>query len=81
MGESKLQKLSFTPNSEELTKLMDDVVHRPEEIRMKDAANLSVEELAIYMKFRAKQSSDPESKLAKHINKGRSTGPVKEITN
>ena len=31
--------------SEELTKLMDDAVHRPEEIRMRDAANLSAEEL------------------------------------
>ena len=70
----------MTP-SELLTKLMDDVVHRPEEIRMRDAANLSTEELAIYMKFRAKQASDSESKLAKHINKGRSTGPIKEITN
>ena len=36
----------MTP-SELLTKLMDDVVHRPEDIRMRDAANLSVEELAV----------------------------------
>ena len=41
----------MTP-SELLTKLMDDVVHRPEETRMRDVANLSVEELAIYMKCR-----------------------------
>ena len=66
--------------SELLTKLMDDVVHRPEEIRMRDAANLSTEELAVYIKFRAKQEKDPESKLAKHIKKESSTGPVIEIT-
>ena len=64
-----------------LTKLMDDVVNRPDEIRMRDAANLSVEELAVYIKFRAKQEHDPESKLAKHIKKESSTGPIKEITN
>ena len=69
----------MTP-SELLTKLMDDVVHRPEEIRMRDAANLSVEELAIYMKFRAKQKRDPGSKLAKHVKKKPSTGPTREIT-
>ena len=65
--------------SEELTKLMDDVVHRPEEIRMRDAANLSVEELAVYMKFRAKQKRDPGAKLAKHVKKKPSTGPIREI--
>ena len=69
----------MTP-SELLTRLMDDVVHRPEEIRMRDAANLSVEELAVYMKFRAKQKRDPGSKLAKHIKKKPSTGPIREIT-
>ena len=78
MDEERQKPMQY---SEELTKLMDDVVHRPEKIRMRDAANLSTEELAIYMKFRAKQASDPESELAKHINKGRSTGPIKEITN
>ena len=66
--------------SEELTKLMDDVVHRPEEIRMRDAANLSAEELAVYIKFRAKQKRDPGSKLAKHVKKKPSTGPIREIT-
>ena len=69
----------MTP-SELLTKLMDDVVHRPEEIRMRDAANLSVEELAVYMKFRAEQKRDPGSKLAKHIKEKTSTGPIREIT-
>ena len=69
----------MTP-SELLTKLMDDVVHRPEETRMRDAANLSVEELAVYMKFRAKQKRDPGSKLAKHVKKKPSTGPIREIT-
>ena len=67
--------------SEELTKLMDDVVHRPEEIRMRDAANLSVKELAVYIKFRAKQEDDPGSKLAKHVKKEPSTGPIMDITN
>jgi hypothetical protein len=69
----------MTP-SELLTKLKDDVVNRPEEIRMRDAANLSVEELAVYMKFRAKQKRDPGSKLAKHVKKKPSTGPIREIT-
>ena len=69
----------MTP-SELLTRLMDDVVHRPEEIRMRDAANLSVEELAVYMKFRAKQKRDPGSKLAQHVKKPPSTGPIREIT-
>ena len=77
MDEERQKPMQY---SEELTKLMDDVVHRPEEIRMRDAANLSTEELAIYMKFRAKQASDPESELAKHIKKESSTGPVIEIT-
>ena len=67
-------------HSELLTKLMDDVVHRPEETRMRDAANLSVEELAVYMKFRAEQKRDPGSKLAKHIKKKPSTTPIREIT-
>ena len=69
----------MTP-SELLTKLMDDVVHRPEEIRMRDTANLAVEELAVYMKFRAEQKCDPGSKLAKHVKKKPSTGPIREIT-
>ena len=67
-------------HSELLTKLMDDVVHRPEETRMRDAANLSVEELAVYMKFRVEQKRDPGSKLAKHIKKKPSTTPIREIT-
>ena len=67
-------------HSELLTKLMDDVVHRPEVTRMRDAANLSVEELAVYMKFRAKQMRDPGSKLAKLVKEKPSTGPIREIT-
>ena len=67
-------------HSELLTKLMYDVVHRPEETRMRDAANLSVEELAVYMKFRAEQKRDPGSKLAKHVKKKPSTDPIREIT-
>ena len=66
--------------SAELIKLMDDVVNRPSEIRMRHAANLSVEELAVYMKFRAEQKRDPGSKLAKHVKKKPSTGPIREIT-
>ena len=69
----------MTP-SELLTKLMADVVNRPEEIRMRDAANLSVEELAVYMKFRAEQKRNPGSKLAKHVKKEPSTGTIREIT-
>ena len=69
----------MTP-SELLTKLMDDVVHKPEEIRMRDAADLSVEELTVYMKFRAEQKRDPGSKLAKHVKKKPSTGTIREIT-
>ena len=65
-------------HSELLNKLRDD--QRPLEIRMVDAANLSVEELAVYMKFRAKQKRDPGSKLAKHVKKKPSTGPIREIT-
>ena len=67
-------------HSELLTKLMDDVVHRPEETRMRDATNLSVEELAVYMKFRAKKMRDPGSKLAKHVKKEPSIGTIREIT-
>jgi len=67
-------------HSKLLTKLMDDVVHRPEETRMRDAANLSVEELAVYMKSRAEQKRDPGSKLAKHVKKKPSTGKIREIT-
>jgi len=67
-------------HSKLLTKLLDDVVHRPEETRMRDAANLSVEELAVYMKSRAEQKRDPGSKLAKHVKKKPSTGKIREIT-
>ena len=66
--------------SELLTKLIDDIVHRPEEIRMVDVANLPVEELAVYMKFRAEQKRDSGSKLAKHVKNKLSTGPIREIT-
>ena len=66
--------------SKELTKLMDDVVHRPEKTRMRDAANLSVEELSVYMKFRDEQKRDPGSKLAKYVDKKPSAGPIREIT-
>ena len=67
-------------HSELLTKLMDDVLHRPDEIRMRDTANLSVEELAVYIEFRAEQKRDPGSKLAKHVKKKPSTGTIRVIT-
>ena len=73
MDEERQKPMQY---SEALTKLMDDVVHRPEEIRMRDAANLSVEELAVYMKFRAEQKRDPESKLVKYEKSKSSTGPI-----
>ena len=66
--------------SELLTKLMDDIVHRPSEIRMRDAANLSVEELAVYMKFRDKQMREPGSELAKYAKKKPPTGTIRVIT-
>ena len=56
-------------HSELLTKLMDDVVHRPSEIRTRDVSNLSVEELAIYMKFLAKEKSEIGSAFEKHVKK------------
>ena len=68
----------MTP-SELLTKLMDDVVHRPSEIRTRDVANLSVEELAIYMKFLDKQKREIGSKFEKHIKKKPLADPFKDI--
>ena len=55
--------------SELLTRLMDDVVHRPSKIRTSDIANLSIEELAIYIKFLAKQKGEKGSKFEKLVNK------------
>ena len=69
----------MTP-SELLTKLMDDVVHRPEQIRIRDSTNLSEEELEVYMNFRAKQMSDSGSKLAKYVKNKPLTGLIREIT-
>ena len=69
----------MTP-SELLTKLMDDVVHRPSEIRTRDVANLSVEELAIYMKFLDKQKREIGSKFEKHVKKEPTADPFKEGT-
>ena len=64
--------------SELLTKLLDYVAHNPSELRMRDVADLSVEELAVYMKFHAEQMSDPESELAKHA-KAKAPAPVRDI--
>ena len=66
-------------HSELLTKLMDDIVHRPSDIRTIDVANLSIEELAIYMKFLAKQKSEQGSKFEKLVNKPPPADPFKEI--
>ena len=56
-------------HSELLTKLLDDVVHRPSEIRTRDVVNLSIEELAVYMKFLAKQKHEIGSEFEKHVKK------------
>ena len=66
--------------SELLTKLMDDVVHRPSEIRAKDVVNLSVEELAIYMKLLAKQKREIGSEFEKHVKKKPIEDPFKDVT-
>ena len=66
--------------SELLTKLMDDVEHRPSEIRTSDVADLSVEELVVYMKFLAKQKREIGSKFEKHVKKRPPSDPIKEIT-
>jgi len=67
-------------HSELLIKLMDDVVHRPSEIRTRDVANLSVEELAIYMNFLAKQKSEIGSEFEKHVKKNPPTDLFTDIT-
>ena len=67
-------------HSELLTKLMDDVVHRPAEIRTRDVANLSVEDLEIYMKFLAKQKREIGSEFEKHVKKKPQADLFKGIT-
>ena len=67
-------------HSELLTELMDAVVHRPSEIRTRDVANLSVEELAIYMQFLAKQKCEIGSEFEKHVKKKPPVDPFKEET-
>ena len=66
-------------HSELLTKLMDDVVHRPSEIRSRDVADLSIEELAVYMKFLAKQKRELGSKFEKHVKKEPPADTFKDI--
>ena len=66
-------------HSELLTKLMDDVIHRPSEIRTRDVSNLSVEELAIYMKFLAKEKSEIGSEFEKHVKKNPPADPFTDI--
>ena len=60
-----------------LSKLMDDIVHRPSEIRTRDVANLSMEELAIYMKFLTKQKREIGSEFEKHVKKKPLVDPFK----
>ena len=67
-------------HSELLTKLMDDVVHKPSGIRTRDVANLSVEELAIYMEFIAKQKREIGSEFEKHVKKRPPRDLFKDIT-
>ena len=66
--------------SELLTRLMDDVLHRPSEIRSRDVADLSIEELAVYMKFLAKQKGERGSKFEKLVKKKPPADPFKEIS-
>ena len=67
-------------HSDLLTKLMDDVVYRPLEIRTRDVANLSMEELGIYMKFLAEQKREIGSEFEKHVKKKPLTDPFKDTT-
>ena len=68
----------MTP-SELLTKLMDDVVHRPSELRSRDVADLSSEELSIYMNFLDEQKREIGSKFEKHVKKKPLGDPFKDI--
>ena len=63
-----------------LTKLMDDVVHNPSNIRSRDVVNLSVEELSIYMDFLDKQKREAGSKFEKLVKKEPPAVQIKEIT-
>ena len=69
----------MTP-SELLTKLMDDVVHRPSELRSRDVADLSSEELSIYMNFLDEQKREIGSKFEKHVKKTPPADPFEEVT-
>ena len=67
-------------HSELLTKLLDAVVKDPSSIIFKDIANLSVDELEIYMEFTKEQKSDVDSEFAKHSAKqGPTTDPFIDI--
>ena len=65
--------------SELLIRLMDDIIHRPSEIRTRDVANLSMEELAIYMKFLDKQKREIGTEFEKHVKKKPPEDPFKGI--
>ena len=67
-------------HSELLTKLMDDVVHRPSELRARDVADLSSGELSIYMNFLDEQKREIGSKFEKHVKKKPPEDPFKGIT-
>ena len=65
-------------HSELLTKLMDDVVHRPSELRSRDVADLSSEELSIYMNFLDEEKRKIGSEFEKHVKKKPPVDPFKE---
>ena len=48
-----------------LTKLMDDVVHRPSHVRSSDVADLTLDELPIYTKFPAKRTRELKVRVEK----------------
>ena len=51
--------------SELLTKVMDDILHNSSKVRASDVADLTLDELAIYMKFLAKRTHKLNAELEK----------------
>ena len=76
----KLDKETAMEHSELLNKLLDAVANNPSAISLKDVANLSVDELAIYMDFLKEQKSKTGSEFSKHVVKKAPTAdPFKDI--
>ena len=65
--------------TELLSKLMDDIVHNPLEIRTGDAVNLSMYEFAIYIDSLSKQKREIGSEFEKHVKKKPPADPFKDI--